>query len=204
MAENVLSDNAKILVNDIRRSVILYHYIAQWGQPITRTISSNKNSSVDVEVYEFFSKDDEIYRIATIGISGQSIEANGLANWEFLLSLPADCGGVGSTEIVNYLLDIMAYSLRSDVEVKAGNTIPETPLAPAPWTTKAVLFDEPRGEPEEMSSFIVGNQVVNLIWLVPVTEEERLFIKRCGIDEFDKRESISEYSLIDVKRVGVV
>ncbi|MDG9672162.1 suppressor of fused domain protein [Hahella sp. CR1] len=204
MVETMLGDDERRLVNDIRRTVILHDYISHWGQPISRTLCSNKNSQVDVEVYEFSSKEDGVYRLATIGISGQVLEGGSLANWEFLLSLPAEWEKEETSEVVNYLLDIMAYSLRPDVEVKVGNTIPETSLAPASWTTKAVLFDEPRGEPEDMSSFKVGDQVVDLIWLVPITEKERQLIKDSGIEEFDKWEAHSDSSLIDVKRMSIV
>ena len=189
---------------DIKRAMILGRYIDCWGQPENRTLCSKDDGLPTVEVYGFPPKHDAVYRIATVGISNQARENGSWATWELLFCLPEDLGGANRSEVVNYLLDIMAYTLRDDVSVKEGTTIPETPLAPESWTTRSILFDEARGEPEELSHFHVGTQRVDVFWLVPLTEKERAYVREHGLDAFDEIEMKSDSSLIDVSRKSIV
>lgn len=189
---------------DIRRSILLSSYIKYWGQPSNRIISLKENSSFGVEIYEFPPNKDSIFRFSTIGLSAQKVNNKDFSNWEFLFCLPEDIGRNDNSVTKNYLLDIMAYSLRSDVKIQIGTTIPESNLAPKPWKTKAILIDEARGEPEEMSCFKIGHQEVNLFWLIPITEAERQYIKKYGVTMFDHLESKSKFSLLDVNRQSMV
>ena len=189
---------------DIRRSILLYSYIKHWGQPSRRTISTKKGNPDRVEVYEFPPQQDGVYRIVTIGVSSQPINNYRCANWELLFCLPETLGGANSVSVVNYLLDIMAYSLRSDVDMKIGTTIPETKFAPDPWSTRAILVDEARGEAEEMATFAIGEQNVDLLWLVPITRKEMDYIKQNGLEAFDRLEAKSHFSLLDVNRLGIL
>lgn len=204
MNEISTDQKEKALSFDIKRSIMLASYIKHWGQPSKRTVSRKNADEIGIEVYEFPAVKDEIYRIATIGVSSQELAPNQMANWELLMCLPDTLVGAASEHIVHYLLDVMAYSLRSDVEFKIGAMIPESPLAPHAWNTKAILVDEARGEAEEMSSFQIGAQQVDLLWLVPLTGTEYQFIKQKGIDEFDRIDAESEVSLLDVSRKSLV
>jgi len=189
---------------DIHRAILLSQYIKNWGQPSQRTKSRHRDNLSVVEVYEFPPCKDEIYRIATIGISNQLNQNGKVIEFEFLLCLPESLGGVESIIVVYYLLDIMAYSLRSEVHLKIGATIPESVRAPKEWNTKAILFDEARGEPEDMSCLSIGQKTINLFWLVPLTESERKYIKDCGLKAFDNVVQESDWSLIDVNRESII
>ncbi len=203
---NELSEIDQTLVNDIRRSIILGKYIEHWGLPKFRTCcrKSEGEDPVAVEVYQFPSRKDGVYRFATVGISGQKTDYGTIAHWEFLLAVPEDLGGASEDKVVHYICDIMAYSLEDGVSVCEGETIPETKLAPEEWSTNAIFFSEALGEPEELSCFHIGAQHVDLIWLVPVTESERLYITDHSLEEFDKKVESAEYSLIDVNRPSII
>jgi len=101
------------------------------------------------------------------------------------------------------MFDVMAYSLRPEVRVASGRTIPETRLMPKAWKPRALLFDEPRGEPEDIGSVHVGLQHVELLWLVPIYGEEERLISLEGIEAFDELDQHSEWSLADPARPPV-
>lgn len=190
---------------DILRSIVLASYIKHWGFPFSRTISTKKDQAFGVEVYQFINRETGLYRIATIGVAAQTPITCHSYNKEFLLCLPLDLVDEDNTSLlVNYVLDIMAYSLRSDVDLRVGSTIPESPLAPNTWTTTAMLIDEARGEPEEMESFDIGIYSIDLLWLIPITGSEYKLIKSKGLQEFFQLEDKSDFSLIDVHRSGIV
>ena len=76
-------------------------------------------------------------------------------------------------------------------------------FAPEGWP-KALLFDQPNGEPEELSCFHVGAQHINLLWVVPIHGAEYELIKKVGIESFDKAIQSIELSLVDVRRPSCV
>lgn len=200
-------DNDDQFTFDVRRTMILSQYMKFWGMPEFRTCSYKKEEGISkvIEVYEFPPQENQdIYRFATIGTSVLKTEKGRIANWEFLLCVPDDFGGASRNQIKNFLLDIVAYSLQKAVTVDEGFIIPPTDLAPKEWTTRAFLFDEARGEPEELAFFEIGKQKVNLIWVTPITEEERIFIKENSLEEFDKIVEESDYSILDVNRESMV
>ena len=205
MTQSVQLTKDQLLVNDIRRAMLLGDYIRHWGQPSSRTLSQKAGVAAAVEVY-VFPPDEQtnVYRFATVGVSAQP-QANGeTAQWELLLCLPADLGGADEQQVIHYLLDIMAYSLRDDVNFVIGNRFPVSPLAPSSWTTKALLLDEPRGEPEEMANYQIGQQAVDLIWLIPITAGEKQFIDDNGLEDFDDLVEKSEDSILDVNRPSMI
>ncbi len=81
--------------------------------------------------------------------------------------------------------------------------MPETTLAPDGWP-KALLFDQPCGEPEELSCFHVGAQHVNLLWVVPIYGNEYDLIKEKGIECFDEAIQEIDLSVVDVRRKSCV
>ena len=120
------------------------------------------------------------------------------------MALPTDNGGATIQEVADFMLDVMAYSLRKDVRFVVGATIPETHLAPKAWCPRALLIDEPRGEPEEMANQHVGMQHVKLLWLVPIYAAEQELIENQGMGALDELEGASEWSLADVRRPSLV
>jgi hypothetical protein len=190
------------LVADVRRSILLGAYIRCWGQPDERVVSRRGDDAV--ELYSFPFVQTKVHRFATAGVSGLRCEDARLASWELLLTLPRDLGGATSQEVVSLALDVMAYSLRRDVPFKIGLTIPETPLMPKAWSPRALLVDEPRGEPEELTSLRIGSQHVKLVWLVPIHGDERQLIVDEGLDSFDQLAQDSDWSLADPGRPSLL
>jgi Suppressor of fused protein (SUFU) len=191
------------LVVDIRRTLILGVYMRHWGMPEYRWISRREDHAI--EVYSFPPrKDGVVHRFATIGVSAENRGDGTPANYELCMILPDELAGASADEVVSLMLDVAVHSYRKDVRCSVGATIPETPLMPAKWPPKALLFDELRGEPEELSHISVGDRCIELLWLVPIYGDEQELIKREGIDAFDLLDAQSDWSVADPRRPSLV
>src|ERR1043165_2708335 len=104
----------KKLLQDIRRSLILSVYIRHWEFPDQRT-SSRRGDDV-IEVYSFPSQSNEkVRRFATVGISSINRQEGNPIPHELFMCLPKDLGGASIDQVVSFMLDVAAYSIRSDV-----------------------------------------------------------------------------------------
>lgn len=196
------SEAAK-LVFDIRRTLILGAYMRHWGMPEFRWISRREDHAI--EVYSFLPRKDEVvHRFATVGVSAVNREDGKPANYELFMTLPHELGGASADEVVSFMLDVAVYSYRKDVRCSVGATVPETPLMPAQWRPKALLFDELRGEPEELSHILIGAQSIEVLWLVPIYGDERELVVSEGIEAFDLLDAQSEWSVADPRRPSFV
>lgn len=196
------SEAAK-LVFDIRRTLILGVYMRHWGMPEYRWISRREDHTI--EVYSFPPREDEVvHRFATVGVSAVNREDGKPANYELCMVLPDELGGASADEVASFMLDVAVHSYRKDVRCSVGATIPETPLMPAKWRPKALLFDELRGEPEELSHISVGNQSIELLWLIPIHGDEYELIHSEGIEAFDVLDAQSDWSVADPGRPSFV
>lgn len=184
---------------DATRSAILRRFIAEWGQPeLKRTTSRNDE---EVDVYSFPARGERgVARVATVGASQVRRDDGEPASFELLMVLPRDLGGATFTEVSSFLLDVFAKGLKSDVHLRVGYTIAPTALAPREWPARALFFDEPAGEPEELATFHVDGLHVDLLWVVPIYESEYNGIRRLGLDWFYSLEEQSEWSLADPHR----
>lgn len=191
------------LAFDIRRSVILSRYLKYWGIPEDRKSLSLNNSTV--ELYVFPGEDmDQVTRFATIGLSSCQMNDKTHCNSELLLVVPYETGHEQHEEINQYLLSISSYILNTlSRNIKAEDIIPPFTLAPNGWP-KAILIDEPRGEPEELASFPISEQHVSLHWLIPIFDEECTMIQTEGIEAFDQAIDEMSISLVDTTRVSCV
>ena len=196
------SEAAK-LVFDIRRTLILGVYMRYWGMPEYRWISRHESHAI--EVYSFPpGKDELVHRFATVGASAVNREDGKPANYELCMILPDELGGASADEVVSLMLDVAVHSYRKDVRCSVGATISETPLMPAKWLPKALLFDALRGEPEELSHISVGAQCIEVLWLVPIYGDEQELIASEGIDAFDLLDAQTDWSVVDPRRPSFV
>lgn len=198
--------DSKALTFDIRRTIMLSAYMKYWGSPEYRQTITRESERV--ELYSFPGPESsKITRFSTVGLSSDQAEGSRKKNHtdvELLMVLPKDVASEQERQISNYLFDIVAYVLNQFEEnPMVGTTIPETPLAPLGWP-KAILFDEPRGEPEELGFFHVGSQHVDLLWLVPIYGSEYQLIKKNGLERFDRLVDESNISLVDIGRPSLV
>lgn len=190
------------LAFDIRRAILLSAYMNHWGQPECR--ESIARDDERIELYTFpGDEDSNITRLSTIGLSACKTETEtGTSNndAELLLVLPKEVACEQTEKITHYLFDIASYVINTlETPLEIGTTIPESSLAPDGWP-KALLFDEPRGEPEVLGSFQVGRQCIDLFWLIPIYGGEYQVIKRDGLKVFDELAESSSISLVDVDR----
>jgi hypothetical protein len=196
------SEAAK-LVFDVRRTLILGLYIKHWGMPEYRWVSRREDHVI--EVYSFPPREDEVvHRFATVGVSAAKREDGNQANYELCMVLPDELAGASVDEVVSFMLDVAVHSYRKDVRCSVGATIPETPLMPAQWPPKALLFDELRGEPEEFSDLSIGSQSIEVLWLIPIYRDERELIVNEGVEAFDLLDAQSDWSVADPRRPSFV
>ena len=188
---------------DIRRTIILSSYMKHWGMPEYRKIISRDNETI--ELYSFPCADNEfVSRFATVGLSSCHFKNAESCHSELMLIVPKEIALKQSEELSDYIFDVMAYILDTlGRTVSFEDLIPENPLAPEGWP-KALLFDEPRGEPEELNCFQIGSQHVELLWLIPIFGSEYRLIKENGIGKFDEALESIELSLVDVRRDSCV
>lgn len=190
-------DSEKALSRDVRDAILLGAYIRAWGPPRVRVKSVREDD--DVAVYVFGGKSD-FQRFATVGVSALRRDDGSSADWELLAVLPSSLAGASVEEVTNFILDLMAYSLRADVRIAPGETIPPSPLMPVSWVPRAILLDEPRGEAEELVHFQIGSQLVHLIWAIPIYKQELELIVQSGLEAFDQLQRLAEWSLVDPDR----
>ena len=185
---------------DIRRTIILSKYITNWGMPEYRNVTSKDNHSV--ELYSFPEK--LFTRFATVGLSSGILPNSDKCNSEIVIVLPSNVVDNQTAEIVNYIFDIVAYLIEKlERNLTAETTTPESKLAPVGWP-KALLFDEPRGEVEDLSYFHVGSQHVELFWVIPIFGAEYDLINNGNIERFDEIVESMDIQITDVRRVSCV
>ena len=183
---------------DVRRSIILGAYIRHWGMPEYRKVASRKDGRI--EIYSFpTNRANPIFRFASVGISGTE-RPTGLIENEFLLALPPNLGGATSAQVFNFMLDLSAYAIDKLDRIVSPSIIPETPLLPKAWRTRALLIDQARSEPEELSELNIGVESVELLWAIPIYKSEYELIARSGVEAFDALAERAELSPVDVNR----
>ncbi|WP_345142683.1 suppressor of fused domain protein [Flavobacterium ginsengiterrae] len=198
---NELLDREKEFIFDIYHSVVLNNYIKYWGMPEYRVISTREKVNEKIYVYYFpCNKKNKICRVATVGLSLQS-GLSGKVRCEYIFTLPCDLGNTTLDSVFNYMLDIAAHTVFNISNVLNIPRVMSSRLAPNEWKTKAILFDELRGEDENFSEIICKEAFnTEFIWVVPIYDSEYLSILNNGIDEFDQCEQESEISIVDVNR----
>lgn len=63
-----------------------------------------------------------------------------------------------------------------------------------------LFVDTARGEPEHFDNILIGDQVVKLLWIIPIFESEYAFISKKGLIAFDDLCLNQELSIIDLNR----
>ena len=120
------------------------------------------------------------------------------------MALPKNIGGAESKEVEDYIIDLMAYSVRDDIKFNSEMIIPNIKRVPSIWRQQAVLIDEPTGEADELQEFEVGTDKIELLWILPVYSSEAEKIKHDGLEWFDKKVEESDLSVIDLARDNFV
>lgn len=182
---------------DIKRSIILAEYIKCWGMPEARNLMPH----MPVELYVFPGEDmDQVTRVVTIGLSSCKFTDDKTCNNELLMVLPFDVADDQWDSVSKYIFELSNYIVNTlGRNVKSEDLKEEAGSAPEGWP-KALLFDDPRGEPNELNQFYIGMQHVTLSWVVPIFGSEYDLIKTSGIESFDAAVTDAEVSLVEVRR----
>ncbi|MFF2484627.1 suppressor of fused domain protein [Paenibacillus sp. NPDC058071] len=189
------------LAFDIRRTIILGAFIQEWSMPEYRVILKQPEKAVNVEIYYFPAvSENDVARFSTVGLSS-TLRSNGQPiGTEWMMALTYDLGGESVDRIFSYLCDLIAHHIETSRDSRIPRVMEESGLAPANWSTKAFFLDELRGESEELEEIQIGNEVVQVIWAVPVTAQEATLILRDGVEAFDSYIEGAEHSIIDPRR----
>ncbi len=195
------------LDRDIRRTIILYSYINNWGVPVYRTnekiIIKKQEESYLIEVYIFPPSPDKnnVFRFATIGISDNFYSnKNNAPCYELMMALPGNLGGEDLDDVLSYFLVVITSTLAYKHDIKEGFTLIETVSEPIKWKQNSILIDIPASESEELEHFQIGSQAVNLYIALPIYQDECNLIRSDGIEAFDDLCEASELSVIDLSR----
>lgn len=196
----ITSRNTKdrILSFDIRRSIILSMYIKEWSMPEYRVILENSKNATFIEIYYFPSVDHgSPARFASIGLSN-TLRRNGRpVSAEWMLALDNGLGGESVDRIFSYLSDLIAHNIENIEDSEPPRVLGESHLAPEQWTTKAILIDELRGESDSLEQISIGNERINVLWVVPISKQELDIISNDGIEAFDQYIERISSSIID-------
>ncbi|WP_128102749.1 suppressor of fused domain protein [Paenibacillus sp. DCT19] len=193
--------NEERLSLDIRRTFLLGSYMAEWGMPQFRIILSKPERNVYVEIYYFPAKtQSDVARFVTVGLSQATRPSGDLVAAEWMLALQSDLGGEHVERINTYLADLISHHIENVPNSSIPRVMPPSNIAPAGWNATALLIDELRGENESLEQIHVGQEMIPLLWVVPITPYEADLILNQGIDHFDALVESSSFSIIDPSR----
>ncbi len=191
----------KILDFDIRRTIILHLYMQEWSMPKYRVIMTKPEIGVYVEIYYFPSINDKTpARFTTVGLSNSIRKTGKPINTEWMLALQPDLGQESVDRILSYFCDLIAHNIENIQSSEVPRVMSESALAPENWTAKALLIDELRGESEHVEEIKIGEEVISVLWVIPITPKEAHLILQEGIDAFDAYIEELHHSIIDPTR----
>lgn len=195
------SSQKKILDFDIRRTIILNVYIKEWSMPEYRVIMTKPEIGLYIEIYYFPSNNDKIpARFATVGLSNSIRKTGKPTETEWMLALKPDLGQESIDRIYSYFCDLIAHNIENIKSSEVPRVMTESALAPENWTAKALLIDELRGESEYLEEIKIGEEIISVLWVIPITHKEASLILQEGIDAFDTYIEKLHHSIIDPTR----
>ncbi|RJX41757.1 hypothetical protein D3P09_07365 [Paenibacillus pinisoli] len=201
MQINKMSSPEKALDFDIRRTIILSLYLKEWSMPEYRVIMTKPEMGVYIEIYYFPSMNDLTpARFATVGLSHSVRKSGKPSETEWMLALNPDMGQESIDRVFSYFCDLIAHNLEHMRSSDVPRVMTESALAPENWTTKALLIDELRGESEDFEEINIGEDIISVLWVIPITSKEAGIVLQDGIDAFDAYMENLPYSIIDPTR----
>lgn len=157
--------------------------------------------NIYIEIY-YFPPCDENYpaRFATVGLSNTPRITGKYTHTEWMLALENKLGDESIDRVFSYFCDLITHNIEHINSSAPPRVMSESHLSPEKWKTKAILIDELRGESESLETIKIGNEEVNVLWVVPISSLESKMILEKGIDAFDDYIEQLSYSIIDPKR----
>lgn len=178
-------------------------YEAAWGKPVDAvTYSKDTMPGQEFRAMAFLPEGSRVGRVASHGLSSCTASDGQRLGIELLFAVDAEYVRAHWGRIADFLADVSVHLLKHAIRPREGDVLPETSLAP--WPLDALVYDLPRGEPEEFECFTWDGKDTHLIWAIPVYRAEAALVKAQGIAAFDALVEESEYSLADVLRPSLV
>ena len=172
------------------------HYRQFFGAVEPRVMHSTDIKPVHVDVYEYPpTAERPFYTLVTGGMSDapQSFPENrpeGLADRAELLMYVSEPQGW----MFNVLKGLAEYPHEAGNCLHWGHTVPNgKPMTAKPSLLTSYLFRKPSAEDAEFSPLYLNGDLVDFLWLVPITEAEREYAVKHG--------SKSLNQLMDKKRL---
>ncbi|MEF3311357.1 suppressor of fused domain protein [Paenibacillus sp. GYB004] len=201
MQINRESSQEKLLNLDIKRTIILNLYMKEWSMPEYRVIMTKPEIGVYIEIYYFPStNENNPARFATVGLSNSVRKTGKPTETEWMLALTPDMGQESVDRIFSYFCDLLAHTIENVKSSEVPRVMTESALAPENWTAKALLIDELRGESEDLEEIQIGEEIISVLWVIPITDKEARLILEEGIDAFDAYTEKLQHSIIDPTR----
>jgi hypothetical protein len=146
-----------------------------------------------------FEGSDPVARLATLGLGTCHAGDGAPLHTELLLTLGTrELAEIGASRVTAFVADVAAHLLAQSIRPAVGSVLPHTALAP--WDPDAILFDAPRGEPQDLEQFDADGHELRLVWAVPIHASEADLVVRHGLAAFDLLVEINKCSLTDVRR----
>ena len=172
-----------------------------WG-PATGEVSISHSSDDRAFAVTTFGS-ARVARLATVGLGACQASDDIALGLELMLVIGSqELAELGGERVSNFLADVSVHLLRYSVRPTEGSVIPKTSIAP--WAPDALLFDNPRGEPESLEELEEDGRLIRLVWAVPIYANEAKLIEDEGVESLDDLVDRSSYSLADVLRPSVV
>lgn len=189
---------------DIFHSILLSHYIKHWGIPEYKTkVSKNEDIPISAFCFSDSPNNSEVLYFATIGVSWQKKLNGKYQGQEFYMVVPK-VKEIGINDTLNYLIDISVHNIHNPLNVEIPS-IMQSLVCPKIWTAKDILFDQPLGEPESFTTVEhTLKHTTELIWTIPLRNDEFKFISKFGIEKFDEKVKKSDESLINPFRNSIL
>lgn len=185
---------------DIFHSVMLSHYIHHWGRPsFKKNISKNGHIPISVYCFENSINNKNVVYFSTIGVSFQKKKDNFFQKQEFFIVLPK-ISIKDIHVIMDYLLDICTHIIHNCDYQKPPSLI-KSFVAPENWGFDWILIDEPLGESEDFLQIpTLFEFKPDILWIIPIYENEAIFIKNNGIESFENICKEKSIDVIDLNR----
>jgi hypothetical protein len=154
--------------------------------------------AVAISVHRY--SDGTLMRYVSFGLS--SLSCSPRIGHELLLVTTADMSPAEVDTCYTFVFDLIAYVAGQGHGLDVPSLVPPSEISP--WTMKAVLFDEARGEDESLAELQVAGRSIGLAWVVPLHASEWRYASEHGLESLDARLEAASAELIDLERPPAV
>lgn len=145
-----------------------------WGTPLEAVSVQHGPSGHQLNVLLFARPDERVVRLVTHGLARTPDAEGRELQLELLLLADRDLGGAELRPALEFVVDVAAHLLAFGVRPLEPTLMPPSDLSP--FGPRALLFDEPLGEPQHLAALEADGTHVHLVQLIPIHAEEYAYI----------------------------